>query len=83
MKQVLCLFFLFLLCFSLAEVQAQTYANVPGAENVLVVFNELDSTSVQVKNYYQQSRGIPAGNVAGLYGLTEASIACAELENFT
>ncbi|GAB4294315.1 MAG: hypothetical protein Kow0098_15830 [Ignavibacteriaceae bacterium] len=58
MKQVLCFAVLFLLCFNIAEVQAQTYANVPGPENVLVVYklpdptNPADTVSKAVMEYY-------------------------------
>lgn len=61
--------FIFSLCYTLAE--AQTNASVPGPENVLVVYNELDSTSVKVKNYYRDARSIPTTNILGLDSLPE------------
>ncbi len=66
MKKVLYFSVLFLLCFNIAEVQAQTYANIPGPENVLVVYNLNSSVSDSVANYYITARGIPAANVVGL-----------------
>jgi len=66
MKRILLFCFFFLLCNNLAE--AQTYANVPGPENVLVVYNSLDQTSIDVKEYYITARNIPAVNVVGLGG---------------
>jgi hypothetical protein len=52
--------FLFL-CYNLAE--AQTNANIPGPENVLVVYNENSDTSVMIKDYYVEARGIPSSNI--------------------
>lgn len=72
MKKVLYFSVLFLLCFNIAEVQAQTYANIPGPENVLVVYklpdpnNPADTISRAIKNYYVTARGIPGVNVVGL-----------------
>ncbi|MBZ0198287.1 MAG: hypothetical protein K8H86_00350 [Ignavibacteriaceae bacterium] len=71
MKQfiVFCLFFL--LCFSIAE--AQTFADIPGPENVLVVYkmptglnDTLGFVSDSVKTYYQNARNIPASNIIGI-----------------
>jgi len=45
------------------EAQEPTYANVPGPENVLVVYNADSDTSILVKNYYRDSRNIPAVNI--------------------
>ena len=64
MKHLLVSFFFFLLCYNVAE--AQTYANIPGPENVLVVYNSLNQTSIDVKDYYQTARGIPASNIFGI-----------------
>lgn len=64
MKHLLVSFFFFLLCYNVTE--AQTNANIPGPENVLVVYNELDSISLLVANYYITARGIPAANMVGL-----------------
>ncbi len=87
MKHLLIFCFFFLLCNNLAK--AQTYANTPGPENVLVVYKEpsddqdsLGFVSRAVKNYYLAARGIPAGNVVGLDDLTEESFSCTEIENF-
>ena len=55
-----CLFFL-------KETDGQTYAGVPDSSHVLVVHNELDLTSVKVKNYYQTARSIPEVNIVPLY----------------
>ncbi|TAL65135.1 MAG: hypothetical protein EPN88_09980 [Bacteroidetes bacterium] len=64
-----------LICFfvllSNKTIIAQTYANNPRPENVLVVYNKLDSTSIQVKNYYQTARGIPQVNIVGLEQLID------------
>ncbi|MDP2304168.1 MAG: hypothetical protein Q8N03_17300 [Ignavibacteria bacterium] len=59
--------FIFFLSYTLAD--AQTNANVPGPENVLVVYNELDSTSIQVANYYKTARDIPGSNIVRLDSL--------------
>lgn len=66
MKKFLWIAVLFLQCFKIAEVQAQTYANIPGPENVLVVYNLNSSVSDSVANYYVTARGIPGTNVVGL-----------------
>ena len=62
--------FLFL-CFNVAE--AQTPPNIPGPENVLVVYkvpvdttDSLGMISVAIKNYYVNARNIPGSNVLGL-----------------
>ncbi|MCL6494340.1 MAG: hypothetical protein K6T54_06105 [Ignavibacterium sp.] len=49
MKKVLYFAVLYLLCFNLAELQAQTYANVPGPENVLVVYKLPDPITRQIQ----------------------------------
>ena len=64
MKDFVVFCFFLLLCNNIAE--AQTYAGLPDSSHVLVVYNELDSTSVQVKNYYQTARSIPASNIVPL-----------------
>ena len=46
--------------------QTVTNANVPTAENVLVVYNSGNSTSVEVKNYYVTKRSIPTYNILGI-----------------
>ncbi len=65
MKQLFVSCVFFLLCYNITEAQP-TYANVPGPENVLVVFNSLDLTSKDVKDYYTTARNIPAVNVVRL-----------------
>ena len=64
MKHILLLCFFFLLCYNVIE--AQTYANIPGPENVLVVYkvptsfqDTLGRISDSVKTYYVNARGIP------------------------
>jgi len=72
MKKI-CFFIVSLfLCYNIAE--AQTYANIPGPENVLVVYkvptssqDTLGLISDSVKTYYVNARGIPTANVIGLY----------------
>lgn len=76
--------FLFFLCSTIAD--AQNYMNIPGPENVLVVYKAPvvnDSVSYKVMEYYKTARGIPEANIVGLDDLTEESYSCAELENFT
>jgi len=71
MRHLFVLFFFFLLYYNVTE--AQTYANIPGPENVLVVYkvptsfqDTLGRISDSVKTYYVNARGIPAVNVVGL-----------------
>lgn len=73
----LCLF-LFLYC-SITE--AQTYANIAGPENVLVVYKQpvdqddsLGQISQAVMEYYQNARNIPSSNIFGLDSLKSHSI---------
>ena len=63
LKQILFLLFLAILCLN---AEAQTNANIAGPENVLVVYNSLDQTSIDVKNYYQSVRNIPSVNLCHL-----------------
>lgn len=66
MKNSLLLFsILFFLCINLAEAQT----SLPDSSHVLVVYNFLDQTSIDVKNYYQQRRGIPESNIVPLNSL--------------
>lgn len=65
MKHLIISCFFFLLCYHLAK--AQTNADTPGPENVLVVFNENSEVSDSIKEYYKTARGIPAGNIVPLY----------------
>jgi len=66
MKKFLYFLIILLLCFKIAEVHAQTYANMPGPENVLVVYNLNSSVSDSVANYYLSARGIQESNIIGL-----------------
>jgi hypothetical protein len=67
MKLFFQLFSVLALCIMSANAQQQpSYADPPGPENVLVVYNSLSDTSVLVKNYYIAARNIPAVNVVGL-----------------
>jgi uncharacterized protein (TIGR03790 family) len=60
MKQVMFFLLFCFLCSVIAE--AQTNANIPGPENVLVVYNSnIDSSSI-IATYYQETRGIPSSN---------------------
>lgn len=69
MKYFAAVFFTVLLCLNMTEAQTPTYAGLPGPENVLVVYNSLDQTSTDVKNYYQLKRGIPENNICPLISL--------------
>lgn len=56
-----------LLCYNLVEAQqTPTFADPPGPEHVLVVYNSLDQTSIDIKDYYINARNIPAYNVVYL-----------------
>ena len=69
MKQFL-LFVLFLfLCNHLTEAQTPTFADPPGPEHVLVVYNTHSDTSGYVKDYYMDARNIPEINELGLENL--------------
>ena len=76
MKQLLIIIIAIL--FSCKLVQAQTYANIAGPENVLVVYNNNDDSlgiiSNSVKNYYVDARNIPGSNVVGLDSLVSKNI---------
>lgn len=67
MKKLLFPLVLFSLCVTITK--AQTNANVPGPENVLVVYNLNSSVSDSVKNYYLAARNIPGVNVVELDSL--------------
>ena len=68
MKLFLISLFLIILYTISIEAQAPTYANIPGPENVLVVYklpdpnNPADTISRAVMNYYVNARGIPGVN---------------------
>ncbi|MDP3149200.1 MAG: right-handed parallel beta-helix repeat-containing protein [Ignavibacteria bacterium] len=72
MKHFFTISFLFLLC--TYSLEAQTNANIAGAENVLIVYNSLDQTSIDVKEYYKNARNIPASNVFHLDSLVGKNI---------
>lgn len=65
----------------MTSVNAQTNANIPGPENVLVVYkipsgstDTLGLISDSVMNYYKTARGIPASNIIGLDNLSNHDI---------
>jgi hypothetical protein len=64
MKNFLYLCLFFLLCYNIAE--AQTNVNIPGPENVLVVYNKNVALSDSIKNYYKNARNIPESNIVEL-----------------
>jgi hypothetical protein len=68
MKQFYAIAIAFLFLGNLAR--SQTYAGLPDSSHVLVVYNSLDQTSTDVKNYYKLARGIPAENIVGLTNLS-------------
>ena len=65
---------LFLFSFNIAEAQTPTFAGIPDANRVLVVYNSLDQTSIDVKDYYQNARGIPESNIVPLLNLKDQDI---------
>jgi len=58
MKHLFFLSLFLFLCSIIAE--AQTNENIPGPENVLVVYNENSDTSEMIMEYYVNARGIPS-----------------------
>lgn len=71
MKKLIIFSLFFVLYFGISK--AQTNANIPGPENVLVVYrlpdqdNPADTISRAIKDYYINARGIPSStNVLGL-----------------
>jgi uncharacterized protein (TIGR03790 family) len=64
MKSFFIISFLFLL--SAISLLAQTNAGIPDESTVLVVFNVNDQTSIDIKDYYQNARGIPESNIVPL-----------------
>lgn len=72
MKRILFFLFIYFLC-SLST-EAQTNTNIPGPENVLVVYNsQIDSSGI-IANYYKNVRGIPTSNIVHLDNLSDANI---------
>jgi hypothetical protein len=49
----------FFILFCAISLKAQTNANIPGPENVLVVYNANSDTSEMIMEYYVEARGIP------------------------
>ena len=74
MKYFWSLFAILLLCINNADGQTPTDASIPDANHVLVVYNSLDQTSVDVKDYYQNARGIPSSNIVPLDSLVNKEI---------
>jgi hypothetical protein len=64
MKNLIIVSLLFILYFGISN--AQTNANIPGPENVLVVYNSSSALSDSIKDYYQNARNIPESNILGL-----------------
>ena len=82
MKNLLLLFsILFFLCINFIEAQIPTYAGLPDSSHVLVVFNSLDQTSIDVKNYYKLRRGIPDINLVELPRLVDTLVSDGETEH--
>ncbi len=54
--------------------QEPTYAGLPDSSHVLVVYNELSTTSIAIKNYYQNARGIPESNIVKLNQLVDDDV---------
>lgn len=71
MKPLSALFLIFLLSNIPIHSQYPTYADPPGPENVLVVYNFNSSISKAIKNYYVSARGIPNSNIVALDQLQE------------
>ena len=68
---------LFLVMLHILSVKAQqipTYADLPKAENVLVVYNPNSDTSTLVKEYYRIARNIPSENICPLISLPTREI---------
>ena len=51
--------------------QEPTYAGLPDSSHVLVVYNSLDQTSIDVKDYYKNARHIPEDNIVPLNELID------------
>jgi uncharacterized protein (TIGR03790 family) len=75
MKRILFFLFVCFLCSLTAEVQAQTWANIAGPGNVLVVYNSNSQVSDSVMNYYVSMRKIPNPlNVCPLDSLMDSTV---------
>lgn len=67
MKQSLLFALVILLCYKLTEAQhLPTFADLPGPEHVLVVYNIQSDTSGFIKDYYKTARNISASNIVPL-----------------
>ncbi|MCZ7609791.1 MAG: hypothetical protein M5U17_06450 [Ignavibacterium sp.] len=67
MKHFLLFASIILLCNILTEAQlTPTFADPPGPEHVLIVYNTQSDTSGYVKDYYLDARNIPDYNVVHL-----------------
>ena len=64
LKKILFLSFLCILC-----LKAEAQTNIAGPENVLVVFNNTNTVSQQIANYYKDVRNIPNENIFGINNL--------------
>jgi len=77
--KILLYFYLFMVVFSNIT-QAQTYANIAGPENVLVVYNytfpdsAICQVSDSVQKYYKNARNIPGSNIVRLDSLYSKNI---------
>ncbi len=72
MKQFLII--ILALVFYCNKSDAQTYANIAGPENVLVVWNGNSEASDSVQQYYVEQRNIPGSNVIHLDSLVSKNI---------
>ena len=72
MKSFFFISFLFLIY--VISLKAQTNTNIPGPENVLVVYNSNSSISYLIKEYYKTARNIPTSNIFGLNRLIDTLV---------
>lgn len=66
MKTLITFFVLFISVNYTIRSQEPTYASLPDSSHVLVVYNSLDQTSIDVKDYYKNARRIPELNILPL-----------------
>jgi len=74
MRQFFVILFVFFLCYNLVEAQTPTFADLPGPEHVLVVYNGNSTLSDSVMQYYKDSRQIPSSNIVPLESLINDDI---------
>lgn len=67
MKTVITFLVLLVLCNCKIYSQDPTYAGIPDANRVLVVYNSNSDTSFMVANYYKNVRNIPTSNIVPLF----------------